>query len=90
MSYNLVKIFWMNFLGQKETKDFLNFTGLLSLSNIIYYLFPYFFIDILKLSQNALFIIQIISGFICSFLIILIFCFLYCNKKYSDLVNKFF
>ena len=88
--YNLSKIFWMNFLGQKETKDFLNFTGLLSLSNIIYYLFPYFFIDILKLSQNALFIIQIISGFICSFLIILIFCFLYCNKKYSDLVNKFF
>ena len=80
----------MNFLGQKETKDFLNFTGILSLSNIIYPLFPYIFIDIIKLSQNALIIFQIISALICLVLIIIIFCFLYCNEKYTDLsINSF-
>ena len=78
---NVSKIIWMNQIGQKSAKDFLNFTGLLSLGNIIYGFIPILF-EKLKLSIKTLMIIQTVSACYCFVLIIFIFCFLLRKEKY--------
>ena len=72
----------MNKLGQNNSNDFLKFTGLISLANLIYSFCPIILNDNLKVSLKSQMIIQIISAILCLMLIIFVlFMLCCCNRK---------
>ena len=87
--YNIVKIFWMNQLGQNNSYDFLKFTGLISLANLIFSFCPIILNDNLKVSLKSQMIIQIISAILCLMLIIFVlFMLCCCNRKKNSFNNN--
>ena len=82
VTYNLVKIIWMNQIGQKNAKDFLNITGFLSLFNFLNGLLPNLFIEKLQLSIKYLMIIQVVCAILCSVNVFLVFIYIFYNNKY--------
>ena len=83
--YNIVKIFWMNQLGQNNSNDFLKFTGLISLANLVYSFCPIILNDNLNVSDKTLMIIQIVSAILCLILIIFVLFMLCCHKSKKNL-----
>ena len=86
--YSSLKVFWVNFFSQQNAKDFLNYTGLFSLGNIISGLLSIIFIDKLEYSIKSLMIIQLISAFI-SIILLVIMIVIFCYKdKYFKIIDE--
>ena len=86
--YSSLKVFWVNFFSQQNEKDFLNYTGLFSLGNIISGLLSIIFIDKYENSIKSLMIIQLLSAFICLILLVIMIV-IYCYKdKYFKIIDE--
>ena len=86
--YNIVKIFWMNQLGQNNSNEFLKFTGLISLANLVYSFFSIILTDNENVSIKTLMIIQIISTILCLDLIIFVLYMLCCYNRKNNLIKE--
>ena len=75
----------MNQLGQNNSNDFLKFTGLISLANLVYSFCPIILNDNLNVSIKTLMIIQIVSAILCLILIIFVLFMLCCHKSKKNL-----
>ena len=86
--YSSIKVLWVNFFSQQKAKDFLNYTGLFSLGNVIYGIVSIIFIDKLEYSMNTLMIIQLISAFICIIILVIMIVIFFYKDKYFNIIDE--